>query len=93
MHLIQPSSPQEAFAVPVSFVTGGNHGRRRQMKTVAMLDSGSPVSLIKESVLGGEYYERVPPNNCNCYGVNGSRLQVKGIFEQTAKVNNLPVRI
>ena len=50
-----------------------------------MLDSGSPVSLIRESVLGGEYYERVPPNNYDYYGVNGSRLQAKGIFEQAAK--------
>ena len=84
IRLIQPSSPQEALAVPVSFVTGGNHGRRRQIETVAMLDSGSPVSLIKESVLGGEYYERVPLNS-DYYEVNGSRLQAKVIFEQTVK--------
>ena len=83
IHLIQPNSSQEAFAVPVSFVTGGNHGRRRQIETVAMLDSGSQVSLIKKSVLGGKYYERVPLNSCDYFEVNGSRLQAKVIFEQT----------
>ena len=58
-----------------------------------MLDSGSPVSLIKENVLERESYEQVSPNNYAYYGVNGSRLEVKGIFERTIKVNRSPVKI
>ncbi|XP_076385702.1 uncharacterized protein LOC143264091 [Megachile rotundata] len=86
-NLVQPTSPHSAFMVPMQFTLDRQDGSTCNYNISAMIDSGSPVSLIKSSLIPAEFR--------NCYnnaeslsGINGSPLRVEAIFESRVKIEN-----
>ncbi|KAK4880716.1 hypothetical protein RN001_008862 [Aquatica leii] len=60
----------------------------------AMLDTGSPISIIKAQYLPTYAYSTDLNNfNKDFYGVNGAKLNIVGIFDRKVFVNDRPMNI
>jgi len=55
----------------------------------AIIDTGSPISLLKRELLPYNY-DIIKPleNDCNFSGINGTKLKLLGIFETEIVINN-----
>ncbi|XP_076288208.1 uncharacterized protein LOC143212853 [Lasioglossum baleicum] len=91
-HLVQPLSPQTPFSVPITCTAQDNGGATTCVSTVAIIDSGSPVSLIRRDALPSGFYFKPPVNN-TFYGVNYSPVNVVGAFTTEICVNDARVPI
>ena len=68
---------QFQFELSYEFVTADKDGETLDL--ITLLDTGSPVSLIQEQFLKCRY-DKVDPNKFFFYGVNRSRLGVRGVI-------------
>lgn len=91
-NLIQPDSPETPFMVPITFVIQDNGGMIFNLAVTAMIDSGSPVSLIKQGLLPPTF-RLDPPQSHNYYGINRTPLNVVGVFTTEIEVNGMKLRI
>lgn len=81
-NLVQPTSPEDAFMVPVNFSLSEGDGTTTRYVVSAIIDSGSPVSLIKSS-----------PNEYSLRGLNGSRLAVYAVSNTRMKEEGVVCQI
>ena len=58
-----------------------------------MVDSGSPISLIKESFVSRYLCKPVRENVSQFRGINGSPLEVLTIFEHKFEIENIPLSL
>lgn len=78
--------------VPISFVISGR-GNDTNFVLSAMIDSGSPISLIKAGLLPSGAYARDSSQNYTYHGVNHSPLRILRIFEKDVNVNSVVMSI
>ncbi|XP_015437583.1 PREDICTED: uncharacterized protein LOC107192764 [Dufourea novaeangliae] len=91
--LIQPTSPGVPFLVPISFVMPGGNGENTKFVISAMIDSGSPVSLIKSNLLPAGLYSTNSRDEHSYQGLNYSPVKVLGVFERMVAVNDVSMEI
>jgi hypothetical protein len=54
----------------------------------AVVDTGSPISLIKSELVPSKLYTTQMVSKNNFYGINGAKLNVCGIFDTNVIINN-----
>jgi len=54
----------------------------------AVIDTGSPISLLKCKFIPNNYVVIKPACDSNFYGINGAKLNILGIFETNVIINN-----
>lgn len=77
VHTVQLPRPY-MFALEIA--TKDKDGNLYNYNVDAIVDSGSPISLIKESLVASETILPVNENVTQFYGINGSQLRITGIF-------------
>lgn len=92
-HLIQPACPENPFMVPVSFVVPIDDCKDKHFVISAMIDSGSPVSLIRVGLLPDGSYDVESLQDHTYLGINQSPLQILGVFERIVDVNSVLMNI
>lgn len=60
---------------------------------MAMIDSGSPVSLIKNNYIPQRAYTPISNNNDSYFGINNTPLSILGSFETNIIVNEISTKI
>jgi len=59
-----------------------------EVKFNAVIDTGSPISLLKCEFIPKNYVVIKPVGDSNFYGINGAKLNILGIFETNVTINN-----
>ena len=83
----------DPYMVKVKLAIDDRTGNECNLTVSAILDPGSPISLIKKCCVPPELCEPAPHENCEFFGVNKSRLKILGMFERDVEVEKIPVRI
>lgn len=68
-------------------------GNTVQISLFAMLDTSSPISLIRAKFVPPGCYCPIPSTSTNDYGVNGSKLNILGVIEQIILVQDCYVNV
>jgi len=92
-NLIQPFIGDEPYIVPVSYDIPDNEGNISKFSVKAIVDTGSPVSIIKPEYALVNCRTPVTKNSYQFNGVNNSRIEILGIFEKTVKINDVDIFI
>jgi len=92
-NLIQPFVGSEPYTVPVSYVISDYEGNACLFSCAAIVDTGSPISLIKLDYAPAKYRTPVAKDDFRFNGLNNSRIEILGIFERKVKINDVDVDI
>jgi len=90
--LIQPFIGSEPYTVPISYVVS-DEGNECLFSCAAMVDTGSPISLIKSDYAPTKYRTLVAKDDFRFNGLNNSRIEILGIFERKVKINDVNIDI
>lgn len=93
MNLIQPFVSVEPYTIPVSYSVPDDQGNVREYSFAAIVDTGSPISLIKPEYAPVNCRIPVAEKDYQFNGVNNSRIEILDIFEKDVKVNNIDIRV
>lgn len=93
MGLIQRTVDAEPYAVTVNYEVPDDEGNIRQCCLKAIVDTGSPISLIKLKYVPVNCYLPVDATSYQYSGINNSRIELLGIFEKDVIVDNINVRV
>lgn len=77
-----PYEVQCEFNVPVEV------GEECRVTFNAVVDTGSPISLLKSEYVPNNRLVVKSADNCNFLGINGAKVDVLGIYETNVSVNN-----
>ncbi|CAK9796316.1 hypothetical protein ANTQUA_LOCUS717 [Anthophora quadrimaculata] len=92
-HVVRPAVSKAAFMVPIVFWTQNCQGNTTMHTISGMIDTGSPVSLMKMSVAPKNSITSCRLNNSSFYGLNKSSVGVKGIFETDVRIDDVDIRL
>lgn len=92
-HLIQPSVGTEPYVVPISYTVTDNESRVQQHSFMAIVDTGSPISLIKPKYVPINCLIPVEKNDYRYNGINNSHLEILGMFEKDIKICDIDTQI
>lgn len=81
------------YVVALRVNPGGRIGNTETFEIDAIIDSGSPISLIRDSVVKKEYCSPVTEDTSKFYGINNSRLEVLNIFDGDIDVKGVRIKI
>jgi len=84
MNLIQPITETEPCTVPVSYLIF-NQGKARQYSFMAIIDTGSPISLIKPEYAPVSLCVPYEENSCEYSGVNKSPVSYLVFLKKSLK--------
>lgn len=90
VNLIQPTIDTELYVISVAYEFPED--KTRQCCVKAIIDTGSPISLIKQKYVLANYCLPVA-SDYHYRGVNNSRIEWLGIFERDIYVNDVSVRV
>jgi len=86
------SVPSESYMVNLTY--GRDEYSNESIFIVkALVDSGSPISLIREEYVPPSARESSVSSEKKFHGLNGSELQVVGMFRENVKVNDVPLEL
>lgn len=83
----------QTFIIPVKFPILRNDGKEIQYVFSALIDSTSPVNLIKGSLTPLECFTPVSSTKYSFQDLNDSPLRIKGVFDKEVDVDVIKVRI
>ncbi|KYN07568.1 hypothetical protein ALC62_01466 [Cyphomyrmex costatus] len=92
-NLIQPFVGSEPYTVSVMYSAPDDEGNTKPFSCVAIVDTGSPISLIKPNYAPVNCRTSVSDNDFRFNGLNNSRIKILGIFERHVEVNGIDVNI
>ena len=89
---VQQTKLVPPYLVPINYSTEDNQ-KSCKYSIMAMIDSGSPISLIKSRLVPVE--ERFPllTDKCDFSGINNSKLHILGVFRKFVEIDNRNVEI
>lgn len=93
MNLIQPVSVSNPYCVPLKFSIPNEGDGNCEYVVDAIVDPGSPVSLVKSEYILTSLRELVPPNGDCFSGVNKSPVRVLGTFSKLVEVEGINIRL
>lgn len=91
-NVIQMTSPSAPYLVSLSYSIADELDNKCKYSLVAMIDSGSPISLIKNDFVPAYVCTPVTKNQ-SFYGINGTKLEILGMFVKVVEVNNIELKI
>lgn len=92
-HVVETSGNIEPFMTNVKYVITDNCSNICNFNINAMIDTGSPISLIREDYVPHCARKPIPLNSMSYYGVNKSKINILGIFEIDCEINNVSVEL
>jgi len=92
-NVIQPVGLPDPYMIRVKIVTETANSGPCSYVVDAMVDSGSPISLVRSDVILGESRSLEREQVGQFYGLNGSRLRIDGVFFGILEVNGVQVKI
>lgn len=81
------------YMVPISYELPGKGSQICKYALNAILDSGSPISLIRESFVPLEARSPICEDDKGFCGINGSPLEIIGIFYSQVKIENINIEL
>lgn len=90
--VIQVTSPNAPYLVTLSYQITDELDNKCKYSLVAMIDSGSPISLIRSDFVPAYVCTPVTENQ-SFYGINGTKLKILGNFVETVEVNDVKLKI
>lgn len=90
---VHPTSLNIPYMVKVRYNDTDDDGAPREQVVNALVDSGSPISLIKGSLVPKELKLARPSSDYMFSGINGSQVDVLGIFQRDCMIENIDVSI
>lgn len=91
-NMIQVSLPSAPYLVSLSYSVADELENKFKYSLIAMIDSGSPISLIKNDFVPAHVCTPVAENQF-FYGINGKKLKIPGIFVKVVEVNDIKLKI
>ncbi|XP_076660686.1 uncharacterized protein LOC143364060 [Halictus rubicundus] len=91
-NMVQPALPAP-YLLSLSYVVTDRNDHSCKYSLNAMLDSGSPISFIKSGFVPVEARTPLPDNLCEFAGINGSRMEILGLFEREVEVEGIPIKL
>lgn len=88
-NLVQSLSMTEPYQLPVTYTVSDDCGISRAFKIAALVDTGSPVSLIKSRYVPISSRAPVPTEGYDLCGINGSKVVILGLFRQNVCVGSV----
>ena len=92
-NVVQPETLSAPYMVSLSYTIFDKSGHSCKYTISAMLDSGSPISLIKNSFVPLDARTPVTGTEQDFCGINGSRLQILGNFYREVEIEGIPVEL
>ncbi|XP_039313505.1 uncharacterized protein LOC120359576 [Solenopsis invicta] len=91
-NVVQTISPSVPYLVTLAYRVADASGSVCKYSLMAMIDSGSPISLIKGDFV--PTHARAPfVKQQSFFGINGTKLEILGTFEDVIEVNNIELKI
>lgn len=92
-NVVHPPSLKAPYMVPVGYSVSDDEGYACEYSVMAIVDSGSPISLIQSKYVPVPLNLLENTNNHTFRGINGSRLQILGNFETNVNVSGISISI
>ncbi|XP_018406547.1 PREDICTED: uncharacterized protein LOC108782710, partial [Cyphomyrmex costatus] len=90
--VVQPVSPSTPYLVTLAYQVADASGSRCKYSLMAMIDSGSPISLIKSDFVPAHI--RMPiDKQQSFFGINGTKLEMLGTFEDVVEISDIELKI
>lgn len=90
-NLIQPAIGTEPYTVSVRYTIPDDKGKTHPYSVTAIVDTRSPVSLIKSKYAPMNCCTPIAKGGCKYYDVNESQIETLGIFERIVKIADISV--
>lgn len=91
--VIQSPLENPPFMIQTKYSISDAFNNMCDYKVMAMIDSGSPVSLIKNNYIPQQAYTPISGNNDSYFGINNTPLTILGSFETDIIVNEISTKI
>ena len=91
--VLQIATPSDPYMVKLVYVVSETLGNACNVSVDAILDPGSPISLIRSQCVPLELRQPAPSNNNEFFGINNSRLEILGVLEREVKVDDLAIKL
>ncbi|XP_076667929.1 uncharacterized protein LOC143368757 [Andrena cerasifolii] len=92
-NVVQPEVLSAPYMVSLSYTVFDKSGHSCKYTISAMLDSGLPISLIKNSFVPLDARTPVTGTEQDFCGINGSRLQILGNFYHVVEIEGVPIKL
>lgn len=90
--VLHVSTPSKPYIIPIEYCISDASDNICTCKLDAVLDPGSPISLIKD-VYVPSHLKSPAPRDVDFVGVNNSRLDILGIFQRDVIIESIIVKI
>jgi len=92
-HVIQTSDNIKPFMTVVKYAVTDDCNNTNNFSINVMIDTGSPISLIREDYAPYNIRRPIPPNMTSYYGINKSKINILGISEIDCIVDNVSIKL
>ena len=92
-NVVESAAETAPYLVSLSYAVADEVGNVCTYNVVAMIDSGSPISLIKEDFVPLRARKPIVENSNAYYGINGSKLNVSALFPTNCSVGDVPMNL
>ncbi|XP_011859227.1 PREDICTED: uncharacterized protein LOC105556736 [Vollenhovia emeryi] len=92
-NVVQAVPLAEPYMVDLSISTYDKHGNSCKYISDAIIDSGSPISLVRDSFISSDVILPMGDSDTRFCGINGARLRITGVFQGEINVQNVRSRI
>lgn len=92
-NVVQPTTLLKPYMINVKIITRSENGELNNYIVDAVVDSGSPISLIRSEIIPGESRLLASEDVNQFCGISGSRLRIDGIVRTEVEVKGVRVGI
>lgn len=90
--VVQAISPNDPYLVTLAYRVADASGSKCKYSLMAMIDSGSPISLIKDNFVPAHIRMSIIKQQ-SFFGINGAKLEVLGTFEDVVEINDIELKM
>lgn len=92
-HVVQANGNIEPFMINVKYAIADNYNNVCNFSINAMIDTGSPISLIREDYVPISARKPIPSDLTSYYGINKTKINILGICKLDCTINDAPVEL
>ena len=92
-NVLQIATPSDPYMVKIVYSITDTVDNACNISLDAILDPGSPISLIESQCIPLELRQPVPLNSNEFFGINNSRLEILGVSERAVKVGGIAMKL
>lgn len=92
-HVVQSNNNSEPFTKLINYTIVDNCNSTCNFQVNAMIDTGSPISLIREEYVPHTVRKPIPSDMTSYYGVNKSKINILGIFDTNCTIDDASIKL